>query len=67
VFCSIAPVLVRRRVGITTPTSRTSSVLSLLAFVYSGWMIYGAGAQVALLGLILMVSGIPVYVWLRRD
>jgi hypothetical protein len=30
-------------------------------------MIYGAGAQVALLGLILMVSGIPVYVWLRRD
>jgi hypothetical protein len=30
-------------------------------------MIYGAGAQVALLGLILMVAGIPVYVWLRKD
>ncbi|HEX6791362.1 MAG TPA: amino acid permease [Candidatus Krumholzibacteria bacterium] len=67
VFCAIAPVLVRRRVGIETPTSRASSIISAIAFLYAGWMIYGAGAQIALLGLLLMVSGIPVYVWLRRN
>jgi APA family basic amino acid/polyamine antiporter len=67
VFCSIAPVLVRRKLGITEPTSRTAAIISTVAFVYSAWMIYGAGAQVALLGLILMVAGIPVYVWLRKD
>jgi APA family basic amino acid/polyamine antiporter len=67
VFCSIAPLLVRRRLGITQRTSRSATFISTVAFIYSGWMIYGAGAQVALLGLILMVSGIPVYVWLRRD
>jgi APA family basic amino acid/polyamine antiporter len=67
VFCSIAPVLLRRRLDIARPASRGAAVVSTLAFVYAGWMIYGAGAEVALLGLILMVSGIPVYVWLRRE
>jgi ketopantoate reductase len=37
-----------------------------IAFVYSVWAIYGAGAQTVLLGLLLMMAGIPVYVWQRR-
>ena len=67
VFCSVAEVLIRRRSGITERPSRAFSIISAIAFLYSGWAIYGAGAQVALLGLLLMLAGIPVYVWLRKD
>jgi APA family basic amino acid/polyamine antiporter len=65
VFCSVAAVLIRRRLGISERPSRAFTIVSAVAFVYSCWAIYGAGAQVALLGLLLMLAGIPVYVWLR--
>lgn len=67
VFCSLAPVLVRRRLGITERSSRGAGIISAIAFVYSCWAIYGAGAQIVLLGFLLMLAGIPVYVWLRKD
>ena len=67
VFCSIAPALVARRMGITEKPTRGAAAVSVIAFLYSGWAIYGAGAQIALLGLLLMVAGSPVYVWLRRN
>jgi len=67
VFCSIAPALIRHRLGIKERPSRVATAISGIAFVYSVWAIYGAGAQIALLGLLLMLSGIPVYVWLRKD
>ncbi len=67
VFCSIAPFLLRTRLEPAKRPSRTGSIISIIAFIYAGWMIYGAGAQIALLGLLLMLSGIPVYVWLRRN
>lgn len=67
VFCSLAGLLIRRRLGITARPSRTESVIAGIAFIYSGWAIYGAGAQIVLLGLLLMLAGIPVYVWLRRN
>jgi len=41
-------------------------VIAGLAFLYSGWAIYGAGAQTVLLGFMLLLAGIPIYVWLRR-
>jgi APA family basic amino acid/polyamine antiporter len=66
VFCSVATFVIGRRFT-AEPASKMTNTLSVIAFIYSGWMIYGAGAQVALLGLILMVAGIPVYVWLRKD
>jgi len=37
-----------------------------IAFAYSVWAIYGAGAQTVLLGFLLMLAGIPVYVWQKR-
>jgi APA family basic amino acid/polyamine antiporter len=66
VFCSVATFIIGRRFP-DDHASKTTKTLSVIAFVYSAWMIYGAGAEVALLGLILMVAGIPVYVWLRKD
>ena len=57
----------RKKLGITERPSRKAGIISAIAFIYSCWAIYGAGAQIALLGLLLMMAGIPVYVWLRKD
>ncbi|HEU4928863.1 MAG TPA: amino acid permease [Candidatus Krumholzibacteria bacterium] len=66
VFCSLAPLLLKRN-GIELPPTRARDrVIMTIAFVYSVWAIYGAGAQTVLLGFLLMLVGIPVYVWQRR-
>ncbi|MCI0453271.1 MAG: amino acid permease [Candidatus Latescibacteria bacterium] len=66
VFCSLAPALLRRA-GVEMPKTRPRDRVAMaIAFVYSMWAIYGAGAQTVLLGFLLMLAGIPVYVWLRR-
>jgi basic amino acid/polyamine antiporter, APA family len=36
-----------------------------LAFAYSVWAIYGAGQEVVFYGLLLLLAGIPVYVWMK--
>ncbi len=66
VFCSLAPVLLGRA-GVEMPGTRPRDrVVMAIAFVYSVWAIYGAGAHTVLLGFLLMLAGIPVYVWQRR-
>ncbi len=66
VFCSLAPALLRRN-GIEMPPTRVRDrVVMTIAFTYSVWAIYGAGAQTVLLGFLLMLTGIPVYVWQKR-
>lgn len=39
------------------------SILPLLAFVYTLWTIYGSGAETVMWGFILMLMGIPVYIY----
>jgi len=41
------------------------SVVALLAFAYSIWAIYGAGTDVIAKGFILLMVGVPVYVFLK--
>jgi APA family basic amino acid/polyamine antiporter len=36
-----------------------------LAFAYSFWMIYGAGEEYIAQGFLLLMAGIPVYVFMR--
>lgn len=66
VFCSLAPILIRGTHVDMPPTRTRDRVIMTIAFVYSAWAIYGAGAQTVLLGFLLMLAGIPVFVWLRR-
>jgi basic amino acid/polyamine antiporter, APA family len=40
-----------------------NSFFALLAFVYSLYAIYGTGAKVVMYGFILMLAGIPVYLY----
>lgn len=41
----------------------TKSILPLLAFIYVLWTIYGSGAETVMWGFILMLLGIPVYIY----
>lgn len=42
-----------------------ASVISLIAFVYSVYTIYGSGAEYVLYGFLLLVVGIPFYVYVK--
>jgi APA family basic amino acid/polyamine antiporter len=43
----------------------TDALVALGAFGYSLWAIAGAGYEVVFKGFLLLLAGIPVYVWLR--
>jgi APA family basic amino acid/polyamine antiporter len=42
-----------------------ATVLALGAFVYSLWAVIGAGAEIVYWGFVLLMAGVPVYVWIR--
>ncbi|NJN56259.1 MAG: amino acid permease [Leptolyngbyaceae cyanobacterium SL_5_9] len=70
VFCSIAEFIIFLR----DPTHlggrrrfRGSGVVAAIAFLYSVWAVYGSGAETVLYGFILLLFGIPVYVWLVKE
>jgi APA family basic amino acid/polyamine antiporter len=67
VFCSLAEILMRRMRGERHLMRRRHHAIAGIAFLYSAWAIYGAGAETVLLGFMLLLAGIPLYVWLRRD
>jgi len=67
-FCSIAPVLIARRAPHAAPRPRARDhAVAAVAFLFSVGAVYGAGAQTALLGVVLMLLGVPVYAWLKRE
>ncbi len=41
------------------------ATIAVLAFLYSFWMIYGAGQEYIAQGFLLLMAGIPVYVYLK--
>ncbi|MGI9552625.1 MAG: amino acid permease, partial [Aurantibacter sp.] len=65
-FSSAAYVLIKikRRTGST----EWFSILALggLAFAYSLWAVFGAGEKAVFWGFLLLLSGIPLYVWMKR-
>ena len=40
--------------------------MELIAFVFAVFTLYGCGAEPVLYGVVLLVLGIPVFVWQRR-
>ena len=64
-FCSLAGFILARQ----DPRMRMSagaSAVAALAFVYSLWAIGGAGTDVVYWGFLLLMSGLPVYVWIKH-
>jgi APA family basic amino acid/polyamine antiporter len=41
------------------------AAVAILAFAYAFWMIYGAGQEYIAQGFLLLMAGIPVYVYLK--
>ena len=71
VFCSLAGFLTNSPPRLASPTARSGQapgthLISALAFVYSLWAISGAGADVVYWGFLLLMAGLPVYVWVIR-
>jgi len=42
-------------------------IVAGLAFSYSLWAISGAGAETVYWGFLLLMAGLPVYVWVSRE
>ena len=64
-FCALATGLVAAYVAGGGPVPRLG-VIEVIAFFFSVFILYGCGAKPVLYGTIMLVLGIPVYVWQRR-
>jgi arginine:agmatine antiporter len=64
-FCALAVGLVAARAAGTSKVPRITAV-EVVAFIFSMFTIYGCGPTPVLYGLILLLLGIPVYVWQRH-
>jgi APA family basic amino acid/polyamine antiporter len=62
-FCALAGFVIRPA---GPALSRSAAAIGALAFGYALWAIGGAGAEVVYWGLLLLMAGLPVYVWVRR-
>jgi APA family basic amino acid/polyamine antiporter len=56
VFCSLAGFMRGQR-----------SVAGVVAFLFSMFAIAGAGAEVVFYGFLLLLAGLPIFVWVRRQ
>lgn len=74
-FCSLAPFMLARRRSASLKISEGDATRMQLtaggaavcagAFAYSLWAIGGAGADVVYWGFLLLIAGLPVYVFVR--
>lgn len=66
-LCSLAELLIRikGRQSIQGATLLKVCVLGGLGFLYSGWALWGVGAEIFLQGMFLFGAGIPLYVWMQ--
>jgi len=65
VFCSATAMLISLRESDGRPGHRRALLLLVpaLAFIYSLWTIGGAGRDTVYWGFLLLLAGVPVYVW----
>jgi APA family basic amino acid/polyamine antiporter len=61
-FCSLAGFMLAGQ-SPTMRMTRGALGIAILAFAYSVYAIAGAGAEVVYSGVILLICGLPVYVW----
>jgi APA family basic amino acid/polyamine antiporter len=68
-FCAMAELLLllQHREEFSRKRLITSSLIGLGAFIFSVGAVYGSGAETVLYGFLLLLLGIPVYVWMRKQ
>ena len=62
--CALAFLRLRGREGLSR--SAGPAALAVLAALYSAWAIVGAGREAMLWGAVLLASGVPVWLFMRR-
>ncbi len=69
VFCSAADVVITLRDRQATVDRRRAGLMLVptLAFLYSLWAIGGAGRDTVYWGFLLLLAGIPVYIWAKQQ
>jgi len=69
VFCSAAEVIITFRDRQAAEYRRRAGVILIptLAFLYSLWAIGGSGRDTVYWGFLLLLAGIPVYVWAKQQ
>jgi basic amino acid/polyamine antiporter, APA family len=67
VFAAASEVLLlsKRSAAFSLGNFVQSSFLSLLGFTYALWTIYGSGAEAVMYGFLLILAGIPVYLYMK--
>lgn len=65
-FCSLAVLVDARVPGGAGRLTHGTRAIAILAFVYSLIAIGGAGAETVYWGFLLLLLGLPVYVWVTR-
>jgi arginine:agmatine antiporter len=65
-FCALASGLVAWRVADVQPMPRPA-IVEIIGFIFAVFTLYGCGAEPVLYGVVLLVLGIPVFVWQRRQ
>lgn len=65
--CSLGELMISISTDRKLAENQTFKVVALAAigFLYSIWAIFGAGKDVVFWGFLLLMAGLPVYVWLR--
>ncbi|MBL8893398.1 MAG: amino acid permease [Rhizobiales bacterium] len=64
-FCALAGSLVSARLSGGARIPRVT-IIELIAFIFAMFTLYGCGAEPVLYGMVLLLLGIPVFVWQRR-
>lgn len=66
-LCSFAELMIRLKgkEGLKGAALLKISLLGSLGFIYSGWALYGSGAETVFLGTLLIVAAIPLHVWMK--
>jgi basic amino acid/polyamine antiporter, APA family len=68
-FCAMSELMIfiKDREQFSSRRMLGSSIIAVIAFAYSVWTVIGSGAQTVLYGFVLLLVGIPVYVWMRKQ
>ena len=61
--CAEIMIMFRDEKNITVYKFIKKAFIPLLAFIYALWAIYGSGAETVMWGFILMLLGIPFYIY----
>lgn len=68
-FCAMAEVMIffNDRERFSGQRLGASITVAVLAFLYSVYAVIGSGATSVMWGFVLLLAGIPVYVWMRKE